>query len=411
MSKNAENKSLGFFSTVLAIGLIVGVSAGLILWIYSSEPEAQREGATKKTAMLVDVQTVQRQTYTPRIAGLGTVEAAQDIILSPRISGRVLSISQQFIPGGFVQKGDVLVTIDPADYENAVRQRQAELQQAQSNLDIEKGRRDVAKKEYALLDQTLTNENKALVLREPQRAAARSAVLSAKSALDQAKLELERTTLEAPFDAQILSRNVNVGSQVESGMDLARLIGVDEYWVVVTVPVAKLSRIAFPDNGEQGAPVTLRNRTAWPKGAVREGHVARLIGALDTQTRLARVLIRVTDPLARAEDTKGPPMIVGSIVQADIKGQPLKDVFRINRDYLREGETLWVKRDGKLAITDADVVFKDKDYAYIKEGLKDGDLLVTSNLATVAQGVPLRTDTQGDDTRQGKGAQTQEAAE
>jgi RND family efflux transporter MFP subunit len=389
---------MGWPSTIFTIMVILGLAAGLIAWIYSSEPEAQREGATKQSAMLVDVQIVRRGNFVPRITGLGTVEAAQNIILSPRIEGRVIEISENFLPGGFVNKDDVLVKIDPSDYQNSVQQRESELQQARSDLEIELGRRDVAKREYELLGKKMKDVDKALVLREPQLASARASVLSAQAALNQARLELERTSIEASFNAQILTRNVNVGSQVEPGMGLARLVGIDEYWVIVTVPLAKLDQIAFPQNGEKGAPVRVVNRTAWPEGIYRQGRIKRLIGALDEQTRLARVLVSVSDPLALKEGTKGPKMIVGTVVQAVIEGRPLPNVFRINRDHLREGNTLWVKKDGKLEIRDAVVVFQDKQYAYLSKGLHDGDQLVTSNLATVAQGALLRTESENLDT-------------
>ena len=387
-------RTIGGPATILTILVILGVAAGLIAWIYSSEPEVQREGATKQTAMLVDVQTVQRGDFRPRITGLGTVEAAQDIILSPRIEGRVIGISENFLPGGFVDEGEVLVKLDPADYTNTVRQRESELQQARSDLDIELGRRNVAKKEYELLDRKLFEDNKRLVLREPQLAFARASVLSARAALAQAKLKLDRTSITAPFNAQILTRNANVGSQVDPGMGLARLIGIDEYWVIVTVPVAKLEQISFPQNDEQGAQVRLSNRTAWPEDSYRRGRIRRLIGALDDRTRLARVLVSVKDPLALQKSTKGPKLIVGTIVQAEIEGRVLQNVFRIDRDFLREDDTLWVKQDGRLEIRAATVVFKDKQYAYISEGLHNGDQLVTSNLATVAQGAPLRTESE-----------------
>lgn len=319
---------------------------------------------------------------------------SQDIILSPRIEGRVIGISENFLPGGFVDEGEVLVKLDPADYTNTVRQRESELQQARSDLDIELGRRNVAKKEYELLDRKLFEDNKRLVLREPQLASARASVLSAQAALAQAKLKLDRTSIAAPFNAQILTRNANVGSQVDPGMGLARLIGIDEYWVIVTVPVAKLEQISFPQNDEQGAQVRLSNRTAWPEDSYRRGRIRRLIGALDDRTRLARVLVSVKDPLALQKSTKGPKLIVGTIVQAEIEGRVLQNVFLIDRDFLREDDTLWVKQDGRLEIRAATVVFKDKQYAYISEGLHNGDQLVTSNLATVAQGAPLRTESE-----------------
>ena len=390
--EKSKGGALGVISTLFTMLIIIGGAAGILYWIYSSEPEAQREGATKKTAILVDVQQVRRGNYTPIITGLGRVEASEDIILSPRVDGRVINISENFVPGGFVNKDDVLVEIDPSDYKNTVRQRESELRQAQSELDIEFGRRDVAQKEYELLDQKISEENKKLVLRQPQLESARATVLSAQAALDQAKLELERTTIEAPFDAQILSRNVSIGSQVEPGMTLARLVGVDEYWVIVTVPLSKLSQIGLPAQWQKGAPVKLRNRTAWPEGVERTGYVSRLIGAVDNETRLARLLVVVEDPLARDPGTQGPQMIVGTIVQARIQGRTLNNVVRINRDFLREGNTVWVKDNGKLAIRKADVAFMDKQYAYIANGLEDGDLLVTGNLATVAEGVALRTE-------------------
>lgn len=394
MTQEKEQKPLSLIKSFFIIGAIIAIAALAVFWIYSNEPVAQREAATKKTAMLVDVEEVRRGTYTPRIEGLGAVEAAQDIILSPRIEGRIVEISENFVPGGFVEEGEVLVKIDPSDYQNTVKQRESALQQAQSELDIELGRQDVAEREYKLLDQKLTEENKALVMREPQLAAARAAVLSAQAELDQAKLELERTDIAAPFDAQILTRGVNVGSRVDPGDELARLVGIDEYWVTVTVPVARVNQISFPENGEPGARVKIRNRTAWPEGITREGRVIRLIGALDDQTRLARVLVSVKDPLALKENTNGPKMIVGSVVQAEIEGTPLENIVRIDRDFLRDNDTLWLKREGKLVITDATVLLKDKEHAYISDGLKDGALLVTGNLATVAEGIELRTESE-----------------
>lgn len=380
------------FFTLFVIAAIAATAALLIFLINSSEPQAQRESTTRKTAMLVEVQEVRRGNYNPRIEGLGTVVAARDITLNPRVAGRVVEVSDGFIPGGFIQEGEVLLRIDTADYENRVAQMESALAQAQAELDVELGRQGVAKKEYTLLNQSLRGENMSLVLREPQLAAVQANVKSAQAMLRQAQLELERTSITAPFDAHILSRNVNIGSEVDSDTELARLVGVHEYWVLVSVPVARLNRIAFPENGKQGAKVILRNRSAWTEDQVREGRIVRLIGALDEQTRMARVLVSVQDPLARQAGKNTPRLLVGAILQAEIAGRGLENVFRIDRDFLRQGNRLWLKRDGKLTITEATLVFQDKDFAYISGGMEDGDILVTSNLSTVAEGVGLRID-------------------
>ena len=78
--------------------------------------------------------TVERGTYRPRLAMLGTVSAEQDITLSPRISGQVIEISPEFVPGGIVHKGDLLLRLDPADFDNALAIRLSELQQAAASL-------------------------------------------------------------------------------------------------------------------------------------------------------------------------------------------------------------------------------------------------------------------------------------
>jgi multidrug efflux pump subunit AcrA (membrane-fusion protein) len=215
-------------------------------------------------------------------------------------------------------------------------------------------------------------------------------VKSAEANLNQSLLELERTSVRAPFDAQILSRTVNIGSEITTNTELARLAGVREYWVVLSVPVARLGRISFPGDQQPGSEVILRHRTAWPEGAFRKGVVLRLIGTVDGQTRLARVLVSVADPLALEEETSGPRMLIGTILQAAIKGQALENVFRIGRDFLREGDRVWLNRKGKLEIVEVTVVDKDRQFAYISDGMEEGDLLVKNNLATVAPGIDLR---------------------
>ena len=373
--------------TCIGILLVGGVATAVI---FSTEPTAQRTGATRQTAMLVDVTPVQRDTVQPTIEAMGTVQPSQDIILSPRISGRILQRSSSFTPGGYVEEGDMLLQIDPSDYENTLQQRRSELRQAEADLQLEMGRQDVAQQDYQLLGDTLAAQNEDLVLRRPQLNSARSSVESARAAVEQAELNLQRTTITAPFDAQILRRNVNVGSQVAPGDELGRLVGLDTYWVEATVPVSKLRWLTMPEDGEEGSPVRIHNRTAWEEGAYREGQLFRMVGTLENETRMARVLITVPDPLAYEREAEAPKLMIGSYVEAHIQAETLQDVVRLNRDYVREDETVWVMENGELSIRDVGIVFRDAEFAYIESGLQDGDRVVTTNLSTVSEGAPLR---------------------
>ncbi|WP_269540633.1 efflux RND transporter periplasmic adaptor subunit [Cerasicoccus fimbriatus] len=398
MAKEGETgqspkKPLNWKLTVFVCVIIALVAVGLTVLIKSTEPSAQREGASKKTAMLVEVLEVEQGNFRPQIVVMGLVRARDDVMLSPRVSGEIIERSSNFTSGAQVRKGEMLVKIDPADYEIQVAQRESALHQAEADLAIEMGRQNVAKLDYELLDKDIVTGNENLVLRKPQLNAAKADVEAAQAMLDQAKLELERTTLRAPFDAQVLSRNVAVGSQVSPGDDLGRLVSTSRYWVTATAPLTKLPYIDFASQSEgEGSLAKIRNRTSWPTGVYREGRVDKLIGALDEGTRLARINVGVEDPLALTEANAGkPPLIIGSLLEVTIEGREIENVVRLDRAYLREDDTVWVMQDGTLNILPVVVEFRDADYVYISEGLPGDAKVVTTSLSSVVDGAPLRT--------------------
>jgi len=379
--------------TLLVCLAILGVAGAAVKIIQSTEPTPQRTGASRRTAMLVETTPAERGAFRPVIEVLGTVRAREEISLSPRVSGEIIERSPDFTSGGFLEKGQMILRIDPADYENIVAQRRSALHQAEADLDIEMGRQQVAQLDYELLGDDIDLDDKSLILRQPQLNAAKADVEAARAALAQAELDLERTTIRAPFDAQVISRNANVGSQVARGDDLGQLVAVDSYWVVATVPLSKLRMVEFAREEEPGSKARIRIRSAWPAGLYREGEVLRLIGALDPMTRLARVNIAVADPLTRSGDpAKQPPLIIDAVAEVTIEGRELNDVIRIDRDYLRENDTVWAKEEGELRIKRVTVAFRDARYAYVSEGLSEGEQIVTSGLSTVVEGAPLRVE-------------------
>lgn len=157
--------------------------------------------------------------------------------------------------------------------------------------------------------------------------------------------------------------------------------------------MSSLRWLSIPENGGDGAEVRIRNRTAWDEDEHRIGQVYRLIGALEDQTRMARVLITVPDPLSnQAENEDQPRLMIGAFVEAGIQGNELIDVVRVNRDYVRQNNRVWVMEDNTLRIRDVNILFEDSQYAYVIEGLEDGSQVVTTNLSTVVDGSRLRLD-------------------
>ncbi len=378
--------------SVLISGLVLIGGVGIVYLIFTTEPTATRSGATKKTAMLVEVTDVESGSFRPTIVAVGSVIPSREIVLAPRVGGEIIEIAENFTPGGIVKEGHKLVQIDPADYQNVLTQRQSDLQQAQADLDVEMGRQNVAEQEYNLYEGELTDRHQALVLREPQLKAARAQVDFQQAAVEQARLDLERATIKAPFDAQVLTRSVNVGSQVTAGEPLARLVGHTTYWIETEVALAKFQWLPLPENsGDMPSEVRVRHETAWPDGVTRSGRLHKVIGELNDRTRMVRVLVTVEDPLSLLpENWNLPKLIVGLFVEVRMQGKELADVIRLSRDYLRSNDTVWVMQDQTLAIRKVDVALLDPTYAYIRDGLNEGDLVVMTNLSTVVEGAALR---------------------
>lgn len=385
--------------TLVVVAALLAGAVAVRRLIRETEPTAQREAATRKSAALVETVIAERAAHRPVIRVIGAVRPAREIVLSPRVSGEIIAVDEAFRPGGIVSAGDPLLEIDPADYQQALVLRESELGQVQAELAIEKGQQRVAELEFKLLGDDIDPANRSLVLREPQIASLRSKLRGAKAAIKQAQLQLERTAIKAPFDAQILERFTELGAQVGVGERLARLAGTDEYWVVATVPLGKLRWIAFPRDGTAGARARIRHRSVWAEGQFREGAVQRLIGEVDTNTRLARVIVSVPQPL---KDRAKTPLILGTLVQVEIEITPVEDVVRLERALLRQNDTVWVMQKGELRIRKVEVVFSNDEHAFVRDGLEDGDRIVTTNLATVSEGLPIReAAATGDDARSG----------
>ncbi len=388
---------------LMICGIILLAAIAVTLLIFMTEPKAQQEGATKQMAMLVEVVNVEKGDFIPVIQATGTVQPVEDVIISPLVNGQVVRRDPAFVPGGFVKKGEILLQIDPSDYRNALELRKSELLQAETDLEMEMGRQEVAEKDLELVGRdSLSSKQRALVLRKPQLNAVKADIKAARAAVQQAETNLYRTTLRAPFDAHILDQNVTVGSQVAPGDNLGRLVGTEYYWVTLTVPVSQLKWLNFPDSeNETGSMVKIRNQTAWPEDSYRLGYLDKQVGALDEQTRLARILIKVPDPLVQDTKEDLPTLMIGTFVEANIEAKEIKDVIRINRNHIRNNQTVWVMDQDELSIRKVEIILTDSDYAYIGKGLEDGEKIVTTNLSNVTEGIKLRTQSRDSNSNPG----------
>lgn len=376
----------------LPIVILIG-GGGLAVGLIETGPKAERQTPTRQ-AKLVEVTPARVARTSVTVHAMGTVKADRQVDLRPQVGGRVTWVSDEFMPGGILRAGDPLLKIDPKDFELVVRQRAAALATAESNLKIEHGQQSIARREYELLGETIRPDDRELVLRQPQLATVQAAVDTAKSTLEQAKLDLARTQVTAPFNAVVQSRDVNLGTQVSTTTSLTTLVGTDAYLVEVAVPVDQLKWLRVPQkNGEAGSTVRVFNEAAWGADIYRLGRITRLASQLESEGRMAQLLVAVDDPLALGDENTGKPvLLIGAYVRTEIDGIEVGPVAIVERNLLRDGNQVWLLApDNSLEIRPVSLLFRGRDSVLIDKGLGAGERIVATALAAPVQGMALRT--------------------
>lgn len=336
----------------------------------------------------VDVVTVRVDDHESTIRAYGTVRPRRTLALRPTVGGPIGSMHPALIQGGRIDAGEIVASIDERDYVLAVKTADAALVAAKTDLDIELGNAYVAQREWELLDADLevTEEGRRLALREPYVERRRADLDSARANLERAKLDLERTKLVAPFDALVLSEDVEIGTQVGAGTQIAQLVDRTEFLVEVAVPSKRLSMLEF-----DGATAQLVR-----DGHVREGRVERLLGEVDAAGRMARIQVAIPDPLRRERGIE--PVLLGSYVSVDLPCRTIENAISIPREALREGDVVWVVDvENTLEIREVDVLMRRPADVLVASDLGDGTRVIVSPISVPLPGLRVSPTAVDDD--------------
>ena len=324
---------------------------------------------------------------------MGTVKPQREVTLKPQVSGEIVTISDKLIPGGRFARDEELLTIDPSDYRLAAKQLASEVARVAADMQMELGRQRVAQKEYELLGETVSVEEQALMLRAPQLESSRAVLEGTRARLEQAQLNLNRTTVKAPFNAVVMSREINLGTRVSPSTTLATLIGSDSYWIEAPIPTSQLKWISTGQQGNTaGSPVRIYDTAAWGADSYRSGQLIGQTALVEENGRMAKLLAEVPDPLSlKSTSAKQPKLLLGSYVRVEIKGKSLPHAAAIERNLVRDGDQLWIMDEqDHLDIRPVEIIFRGQDHVLIISGIKDGERLITTNLPSPVQGMTLR---------------------
>lgn len=319
----------------------------------------------------------------------GTVIPAVEIELKPRISGEIIEVHPEFIEGGLVKTSETLLKIDPSDYELALIGAESRRETARYELALEEGQQDIAQREWELMgvEDGATTLDRELALRRPHLREKEAKLRAAEADVAQAKLNLSRTEIRAPFNAIVRSADVKLGDQATPQTVLGRLVGTDAYWVRTSIPTDQIRWIHVPNGDDVVTTAEIQIGT----GAAREGRVLKLLSDLEPVGRMARLLVQIDDPLdlcSAGESRK--PVLLGEYVRVEIQGRTIEDVFVVPRYAVRENRELWLlDDDDKLHIQNASVIWKDTDNAVLTD-VAPGSRLIVSDLAAPVEGRELQ---------------------
>ncbi|WP_323844518.1 efflux RND transporter periplasmic adaptor subunit [Microbulbifer magnicolonia] len=351
-------------------------------WLMREKPTLSR-GERRTPPPTVDVAVAERGRFPLTVNALGKVTARELAELQPQVDGRVEWLDYDLGPGSTLEKNQLLLRIESEPYQLALQTARSSLAERRAELQQEQGQRQVAEEEYELLGSSLPAADRALVLREPQLAAAKARVDAAEAQVGLAQRDLRLTEIRAPFGALLVSRSVDVGDRVAPGTVLYSLAGAERFQIEVEVPAAQLGRVNSPD-----AEVRIRG-SQWPTGEYRRGEFVRVIPVLEEQGRLARVLVELTDPLA-IDDPNQPPLLLNDLARVEITGRATRERVRVPLTAVQDGDRVWLVRDNRIVVRPVQIAYLSGDYAVLDSGLDGGETLVTTRLTTVTEGMPVQ---------------------
>lgn len=363
----------------------------LVVLLSPSPPKVE----IKKEALLVSGVFPRATDERFQISGFGSVRAARELDVRPEVSGRIVSLHPDLQVGGRILEGEVLLQIDPRDYEIALDAAKAQLARAEFELQLEKGNQRVAEKEWELLKDSVEADklSEELALRKPQLREKEASFEAAKSQVKRAQLDLDRTSIIAPFPLVVLSEDVEVGLFVNSMTSLLRVAATDEFHIEVRVPRSSLTAFdAGADGSLPEARAVIRERFGDGSETVREGSVLRLLGDVDPNGRMAKILVSLPDPLT--SNGKQRAILIGAYTRVELWGRSVVRGFRVPQSAIREGNTVWsVAADRTVKTVAVSPLFQDGDEVILRsEELSTSDRVIITAMQSMFEGTLVRFD-------------------
>lgn len=414
--------------------IALGIAAAV--WMIASAPgPAQIEGGA--SALPVRVMTVAAEDIRPSATAWGNLRAADTWVAVAEVQGEVIWRHPDLEPGRLIPEGTEVLRIDPADYELALAQSQADLsalaaESAQltaeaantgRTLDLERARlalaeadltrtrtlaeqgtvpqsrADEAERATLLARRTVAEMENTLALIPSREARIAAQVARSDAAIDRARRSLDRTTLTTPFDLRVTEVNAEQFQTVAPGQVVIRADGIAAAEVVAHLPVDSFRRLLgdTPEGITLGdmmrdMPATQIEVTLSPLADPRQIWSARVVGiegALDARARTVPIVVRVDDPYEGADPPRRLPLVPNMQVQIAFSGASMTGLIAIPEAALHGDMVRILGPDDLLELRPVTAAFAQDGRVVITAGLSPGDRVVIDDIAPAIPGMSL----------------------
>ncbi|ARN73955.1 efflux RND transporter periplasmic adaptor subunit [Oceanicoccus sagamiensis] len=364
--------------------MIIAVVVVVIYLLIVTRPRLEPMDLPERV-WVVEAVTAQHRNIQPQLSLYGMVFAGRESDLRAQVSGNVVVVGEKYKEGGWVKAGDLLVQIDPFEYENTLIESRAQLAEARSKLDLLERDYVRAKELHRKKDASQQFLDTAELNLEQQK----SIVAQREVGVKRAQRNLEQTKLLAPYDGVVDEVNAELGMRLSTNDKVALVIDTQRLEVRFSLSNAQFGRILDQDGSVLSRPVDITwqvgNKALNYKGSIeRQGaQIASETGGVDMYAVINGSDVALATPLRP-----------GAFVQVSVADRRYDKVLSIPEQALYQQNTLYIVKDDRLDARKVDIVGSNGKEILVRamknQTIADGELIVVTQIREGGAGIKVR---------------------
>lgn len=363
--------------------ILLAVALGISYLLISIQPKAKKI-ETPSLITPVEYLVAKAKPTTIRIESEGILQPRIETQFISPVAGQVIEIGENFYPGRFFQKGEVLFKLDDSDYQFQVKNAETNLAQAELAFKLEKALSVQAKKDWEKLNLGEAND---LVLRKPQLKQAKKNLESAQVSLTFAQEQLEDTVFRAPYSGYLLSRTIDLGTEITGGMSGPIASAYSSGDAEIRLPLTESERLLIDTKNLNENTVRLYDSGK----LVAQGKIQRIEASLNPNNRLFYAVALIENAFLEDNQIHTSEMFRGQYLDAMIDGILIDKAFTLPNEAIRESSTIYtITNQNQLVEKNITVISSNSNQVIVSTGLEDGDRVVVSPVPFYINGMSVK---------------------